>query len=55
MNEEFASLSENGTRELVKLPDMFKALPVKWMFVIKRDVNENIERYKASLVTKGYL
>jgi hypothetical protein len=53
MDEEFASLLENGTWELEKLPDRFKALPMKWVY--KRDANGNIERYKARLVAKGYL
>jgi hypothetical protein len=55
MDEEFASLLENGTWELEKLPDGFKALPMKWVYKIKKDVNGNIERYKARLVAKGYL
>jgi hypothetical protein len=55
MDEEFASLLENGTWELEKLPDGFKALPMKWVYKIKRDANGNIERYKARLEAKGYL
>ena len=55
MDEEFASLLENGTWELEKLPDGFKALPMKWVYNIKRDANGNIERHKARLVAKGYL
>jgi hypothetical protein len=55
MDEEFASLLENGTWELEKLPDGFKALPMKWVYKIKRDADRNIERYKARLVAKGYL
>jgi hypothetical protein len=55
MDEEFASLLENGTWELEKLPDGFKALPMKWVYKIKRDANGNIERYKARLVAKGHL
>jgi hypothetical protein len=55
MDEEFASLLENGTWELEKLPDGFKALPMKWVYKIKRDADGNIERYKARLVAKGYL
>jgi hypothetical protein len=55
MDEEFASLLENGTWELEKLPEGFKALPMKWVYKIKRDANGNIERYKARLMAKGYL
>jgi hypothetical protein len=55
MDEKFALLLENGLWELEKLPDGFKALPMKWVYKIKRDANGNIERYKARLVAKGYL
>jgi hypothetical protein len=46
---------KNGTWELEKLSYGFKALPMKWVYKIKRDANGNIERYKARLVAKGYL
>jgi hypothetical protein len=55
MDEEFALLLENGTWELEKLPNAFKALPMKWVYKIKRNANGNIERYKARLVARGYL
>jgi hypothetical protein len=53
MDEEFAPLLENGTWELEKLPEGFKALPMKWVYKIKRDANGNNEHYKARLVAKG--
>jgi hypothetical protein len=43
------------TWELEKLPDGFKALPMKWVYKFKRYANRNIERYKACLMAKGYL
>jgi hypothetical protein len=53
MDEEFASLLENGTWELEKLPDRFKALPMKWVYKIKRDANGKIERYMRACLPKG--
>jgi hypothetical protein len=55
MDEEMTSLLENGTWELGKLPEGAKALPMKWLYRIKRDTQGNVERYKARLVAKGYL
>jgi hypothetical protein len=55
MDEEFASLLKNESWELEKLPNGFEALPIKWVYKIKRDANGNIKRHKARLVAKGYL
>lgn len=53
MNEELAALIENGTWDVVDLPKGNNAIDSKWS-KIKRDSNNNIERYKARLVIKGY-
>lgn len=54
MEDEFNSLQENQTWELVDLPSGRKAINVKWVFKTKRDVKGNITRHKARLVVKGY-
>jgi len=52
--EEINSLYENGTWELVLLPEGRKAVGSKWMFKIKRHADGSIERYKARVVAKRY-
>ncbi|CAI7811380.1 unnamed protein product [Closterium sp. NIES-53] len=54
MESELKSIEENGTWELVELPEGRKAITSKWLFKIKSDANGNIERYKSRLVVKGY-
>jgi len=55
MDEEMKSLHENDTWDLSDLPAHAKAIPVKWVYKVKRDAAGNIERYKARLVVKGYM
>lgn len=52
--EELAGLEEMGTWELVPRTSGQRALPSKWVFKLKRDINGNVERYKARLVVKGF-
>ncbi|CAI7730706.1 unnamed protein product [Closterium sp. NIES-54] len=54
MESELKSIEENGTWELLELPEERKAITSKWLFKIKSDANGNIERYKSRLVAKGY-
>jgi hypothetical protein len=52
--EELAGLEEMGTWELVPRIPGRRALPSKWVFKLKRDINGEVERYKARLVVKGF-
>ncbi|CAI7876561.1 unnamed protein product [Closterium sp. NIES-54] len=54
MECDLKSIEENGTWELVELPEGRKAITSKWLFKIKSDADSNIERYKSRLVAKGY-
>ncbi|CAI7883902.1 unnamed protein product [Closterium sp. NIES-53] len=54
MESELKSIEENGTWELVELPEGCKAITSKWLFKIKSDADGKIERYKSRLVAKGY-
>ena len=51
---EYNSLIENKTWKLVELPPGRKAIGCKWVFKLKHDVDERVERFKARLVAKGY-
>ncbi|KAK9127709.1 hypothetical protein Syun_016506 [Stephania yunnanensis] len=54
MEEEMESLYKNNTWELVQLPKGRKAIGCRWVYKIKKDLEGNIERFKARLVVKGY-
>ncbi|CAI7815533.1 unnamed protein product [Closterium sp. NIES-53] len=54
MEIELKSIEENGTWELVELPEGRKAITSKWLFKIKSDADGKIECYKSRLVAKGY-
>ncbi|CAI7770769.1 unnamed protein product [Closterium sp. NIES-54] len=54
MEGELKSIEENGTWELVELPEGRKAITSKWLFKIKSNADGKIECYKSRLVAKGY-
>jgi hypothetical protein len=54
MHEEIEALHRNKTWDLVELPKGRKAIGNKWVYKIKRDGNDQVERYRARLVVKGY-
>ncbi|CAI7893003.1 unnamed protein product [Closterium sp. NIES-53] len=54
VESELKSIEENGTWELVELPEGRMAITSNWLFKIKSDADGKIERYKSKLVAKGY-
>nr|KAJ0217134.1 hypothetical protein LSAT_V11C300103400 [Lactuca sativa] len=55
MQKEINSLEENGTWSLEELPKGKRAIDSKWVYKIKYQPNGKIERYKAELVSKGFM
>ena len=54
MQEEVEALHKNQTWKLMLLPPRRKTIGNKWVYKIKRDNNDQVERYRARLVVKGY-
>ena len=54
MIAEMESIISNKTWTLCDLPPGRKSIGTKWVFKIKVDGNNNIERYKCRIVAKGY-
>ena len=52
MNEEIYAIEKNNTWELTKLLKDKKAIGIKWVFKIKRNVNGDVERQKQGLLLK---
>jgi hypothetical protein len=47
-------MSSNGVWDLEEIPKEDKTVGYKWVYKIKYDFRENIERFKARLVAKGF-
>jgi hypothetical protein len=54
MNEEYCSLMENDTWDLVPLPKERKLVRCKWVYGTKYASDGSVERHKARLVAKGF-
>ena len=54
MQEEMEALHKNKTWDLITLPQGRKTIGNKWVYKIKRDGNDQVERYRARFVVKGF-
>jgi hypothetical protein len=54
MNEEMISIEKNQTWKLVNLPKEKKTVSLKWVFKIKYNEDDNIQKHNARIVAKGY-
>ena len=54
INSEIESILHNLTWELVNIPPCCKPLSSKWVLKWKSKVDGSIDKYKATLVIKGY-
>ena len=54
MGIEFNALQRNGTWSLVPPRSNMNILPNKWVFKIKKKIDDIIERYKAYIVANGF-
>lgn len=54
MQEEMESLLKNEVWELVPLPKDRKPISCKWIYKIKMNPDQSIERFKARLVVRGF-
>ena len=55
VNDELASLLSKEVYEVTELPKGIKALPVRWVFKVKRNEKGQVDKYKTRLVAKGFL
>jgi hypothetical protein len=54
MKEEMASIQDNKTYDLVKLPTGKRFVKSRWVFKLKKGPDGKAIKYKARLVAKGY-
>lgn len=54
MKVEYDALQKNNTWSLVKLPSNMQAIGCKWVFRLKENPSDIVNKYKAILVAKGF-
>ena len=55
MEEELRSIEKNQTWEMVELPQNKTLIGVKWIFKVKLKPDGTVAKYKARLVSKGFM
>ena len=55
MKDEMKALDKNTTSDLVELPKDRKTVGCKWVYKLKRGVDDKEDMYKARLVAKIFL
>lgn len=55
MQQELMSIEQNQTWQLTDLPEGHKAIGLKWIYKIKKNVDGETVKCKARLVAKGYV
>jgi hypothetical protein len=48
-------IEKNQTWELVDLSSHKKPISVKWVYIIKLNADDTINKHKARLIVKGYV
>jgi hypothetical protein len=54
MTEEYQSIIKNDVWEIVPRPKSKDVVSSKWLFKIKHVADENIEKYKARFIARGF-
>ena len=54
IHQEFLALDKNGTFNLTILPENSHSIGVKWVFKIKRNSDNSIDKFKARLCAQGF-
>ena len=54
MKDEMKALDKNATWDLVEIPKDRKIVGCKWVYKLKKGVDDTKDRYKARLTAKGF-
>ena len=48
------ALKKNDTLDLVSLPPGKKTVGCRWVYTVKHNEDDSVDKYKAKMVAKGY-